>query len=74
MDGVWMPLPTNPQQYCEPVSLVFVMNSLRREKPKEKKVSQSKLEKNGVKMSFEESCRVSAVGQRNEMKIGSEYT
>ena len=25
MDGGWMPLPTHPQRYCDPTSLVFQM-------------------------------------------------
>ena len=28
MDGGWLPLPTRPQQYCDPVSLVGTSGSL----------------------------------------------
>ena len=27
MDGSWMPLPTRPQRYCDPASLVPFLNS-----------------------------------------------
>ena len=25
MDGGWIPLPTHPQRYCDPASLVFLL-------------------------------------------------
>ena len=33
--GGWLPLPTRPQQYCDPASLVFLLNDIFLDFPRE---------------------------------------
>ena len=46
MAGGWMPLPTHPQRYCDPVSLVLLVyaNNNHKKKYKEKVLSLTKID------------------------------